>query len=143
MFTGTPTQVAKALVMGALLGESFAKWGKVDMLTVDTASRLADVILTAAEGAAPSLPSAALMQAAAPAPVGGMRHGFGGGISLPSMPSPQGSVTAQGIPAPPGAMPSPPIQMSDLPYSGQVAKGAGAPGDNGEGVPVLDLSQSR
>lgn len=62
-FTGTATQLAKAMVMAQLLGDYFAKWGKAQAHEVAQASALADLVLEAASG------PAAKPEALAPVPV--------------------------------------------------------------------------
>lgn len=127
-FKGEPAQLAKALVMGQLLGDSFAKWGKCDAHDIAKVSAIADAVLTAASGPAPvveapTVPAtgmAILRQGMVPGAVGmGMRP-MGAGISLPSMPAPDPHGTHTTIP--------------DVP-------GHNSP--EGTTAPVLDLSQPR
>ena len=146
-FDGTPPQFAKALVMASLLGAYYAQHGKADPPDIAKASAIADAILHASEGRAPSAIVPAPQLAAAMS-TGAMRH-MGGGVSLPSMPSPPGN-PAHMVPSTPGANPSPPLTPSQLPYSGQPMHGAGleAPEsptsqDPLPGARVLDLSQPR
>lgn len=110
-FTGHPEQVAKCFVMGSLLGEYFAKWGKCGDHEVAMASEIADRIVAASAAPAPKVaPPPAPNPAMGPAP---MRQGMvpgaqvgmrpmGGGISLPSMPSPDAVTSTRTTPDVPG-----------------------------------------